>query len=94
MSRAIDADALVAKYGNWYTEEGSEEGFIGTIKSLVDTMPTIEPERAHGHWILKSPHCFGCDQCGKLVWINVYTAEKASDRFKFCPNCGSDMRGE
>ena len=24
--RLIDADALIAKYGNWYTEEGTEEG--------------------------------------------------------------------
>lgn len=91
--RLIDADALVAKYGNWYTEEGSEEGFIGTIKSLVDTMLTIEPERVHGHWIHKGCGCFECDQCGELVSTNVYTIEKASDRFKFCPECGSDMTG-
>lgn len=60
--RLIDADALITKYGDWYTEEGTEEGFIGTIKSLVDTMPTIEPEP---RWIpcsermpdIKEHHC-------------------------------------
>ena len=52
-----------------------------------------EPERKVGHWMPKGPHCFECDQCGELVSINVYTVEKASDRFKFCPACGSDMRG-
>ena len=46
--RAIDGDALIAKYGDWYTEEGTEEGYIGTIKGIVDSMPTIEPEP---HWI-------------------------------------------
>lgn len=45
MSRLIDADALVEKYGNYYTEEGTEEGFIGTLKSLIDEQPTI------GGWI-------------------------------------------
>ena len=45
MSRLIDADALTDKYGDWYTEEGSEEGYIGTIKGIVDSMPTIAPER-------------------------------------------------
>ena len=42
--RLIDADALIDKYGDWYTEEGTEEGYIGTIKGIVDSMPTIEPE--------------------------------------------------
>ena len=42
--RKIDADALIDKYGDWYTEEGTEEGYIGTIKGIVDSMPTIEPE--------------------------------------------------
>lgn len=46
--RAIDADALIARYGNWYTEEGTETGYIGTVKGIVDGMPTIEPEP---HWI-------------------------------------------
>ena len=43
--RPIDADALVEKCGSWYTEEGPEEGFIGTLKSLIDEQPTI------GDWI-------------------------------------------
>ena len=43
--RQIDADALTEKYGDWYVEEGSEEGFIGTIKQLIDAQPTIKPER-------------------------------------------------
>lgn len=46
--RLIDADALIEKYGTWYTEEGTEEGFIGTLKSLIDKVPTIEPEQ---RWI-------------------------------------------
>lgn len=92
--RAIDADALVAKYGNWYTEEGSEEGFIGTIKSLVDTMPTIEPERKKGKWIHRGCGMFECDQCGKKLISNVYTCEGAGHLYKYCPGCGADMRGE
>ena len=40
--RLIDADALTAKCGEWYTEEGTEEGFIGTLKSLLDEAPTVD----------------------------------------------------
>lgn len=43
--RLIDADALVTKYGDYYVEEGPEDGFIGTLKCLVDMQPTI------GGWI-------------------------------------------
>ena len=40
-SRLIDADAVTNKYGEWYTEEGSEEGFIGTIKDIINLVPTV-----------------------------------------------------
>ena len=43
--RLIDADALVARCGDYYVEEGPEDGFIGTLKCLVDMQPTI------GDWI-------------------------------------------
>ena len=39
MGKLIDADALIAKCGNWYTEEGTEAGFIGTLKQLLDEQP-------------------------------------------------------
>ena len=46
--RLIDADALIEKCGDWYVEEGTESGFIGTLKNLLATQPTIQPE---SHWI-------------------------------------------
>lgn len=39
--RLIDADALIAKCGDWYTEEGKEEGFIGTLEMLLKDAPTV-----------------------------------------------------
>ena len=60
----------------------------------LEDMPSTQPERAHGHWVHRGCGVFECDQCGKLVSTNVYKAEKASDSFKFCPECGVDMRGE
>ena len=46
--RLIDADALIEKCGDWYVEEGTESGFIGTLENLLATQPTIHPEP---HWI-------------------------------------------
>lgn len=39
--RLIDADVVTNKYGKWYTEEGLEEGFIGTIKDIINLVPTV-----------------------------------------------------
>lgn len=64
------------------------------INDSLDNAPSVTPKMRTGKWIHKGCGCFECDQCGELVSTNVYTAEKASDRFKFCPSCGSDMRGE
>lgn len=48
----IDANEMIFKYGDWYVEEGSEEGFIGTVEQLVemlqDAQPTAQPEQ---RWI-------------------------------------------
>ena len=46
--RLIDADALIAKCGGWYTEEGTDIGFIGSVKQLLDEeAPTIIPAEVH-----------------------------------------------
>ena len=39
--KLIDADAMNEKYGDWYTEEGTEEGFIGALKYLIAEQPII-----------------------------------------------------
>ena len=46
--RLIDADLLEEKYGDWYCEEGTEEGFIGTVGQLLDYVPFVQPEQ---RWI-------------------------------------------
>lgn len=98
MSRPIDADALIEKYGDWYTEEGSEEGYIGTIKGMVDSMPTIEPEPETGEWNFVGNQMFECTNCG--VAYTEYQFEKMRVRYndpkfpKFCPNCGSYNGGD
>ena len=56
--RLIDADALIDKYGEWYVEELTETGYIGTIKRIVDSMPTIEPESPCT--VCQEFDCYGC----------------------------------
>ena len=67
--RLIDADALIEKYGDWYTEEGPEEGFIGTVKDIVNMMPD-EP--------LIKPECLICEHCNRCR-ANGYEPPAAVD---------------
>lgn len=84
--RAIDGDALIDKYGDWYTEEGTEEGYIGTIKGIVDSMPTIEPERKTGKWIVIRDASSGQEflSCSMCDYFSM-----GEEDWKYCPNCGS-----
>ena len=57
------------------------------VKGLKQ-LPSAEPERKKGKWIYNSPVTMKCDQCGLVIkdwdWY----------RFKYCPNCIAEMRGE
>lgn len=49
--RLIDADALTEKCGDWYVEEGTEEGFIGTLEQLLSGQPEINCSEIPNNWI-------------------------------------------
>lgn len=63
MSRYIDADAFKEKYGDYYAEEGTTEGFIGTVGRLIDKAPTVldtlANELAEG-MVSDLEHSFNC----------------------------------
>lgn len=40
----IDAERFVEYFGDWYTEEGTELGYVGPIKDLVFRMPAADVE--------------------------------------------------
>lgn len=65
--RPIDADALIKKYGDWYVEEGTESGFIGTLKNLLATEPTVQPEP---HWIPVSERMPEDLEEVNVTWVN------------------------
>lgn len=77
--RAIDADALQAEYKKYNK---------GKRLLLIDTAPTIIPERKRGRWeiyiisMIDGEGC-RCSECGF----------EGASYWEFCPNCGADMRG-
>lgn len=106
MSRCIDADELMELLTTAIRNMKGIAKFIGAgddpeiqmeIKAYTDIangvkdMPTIEPERKTGKWILKE-HLYECDKCG--CRISRFPFKGNIWNYYFCPNCGAKMEGE
>ena len=58
------------------------------IMEYIDEVPPAQPELKKGKWIYNTPVTMKCDQCGLVI------KDWDWHRFKYCPNCIADMRGE
>jgi hypothetical protein len=96
--RTIDADALmekVCKNCPRYdcTPDATDTVYGCMFADSVESMPTIEPEVQCGRWIVHTTWH------GMFGLIHSECSECKFDRngdlssWKFCPNCGADMRG-
>ena len=81
----IDKAALIAEYDRVHV------GPPGGARKLMEDAPIIE-ERKTGRWKME-PDPYGffeeipvCSECGCTTEMRK--------TYKFCPNCGADMRGE
>lgn len=92
--RAIDADKLREKKVLVYSCFGAEAE--GVLLEDIDTAPTISSDSLvkRGRWIHTdmawSPH--GKDECSECRYAMADRVDLSY--FKFCPNCGADMRGK
>lgn len=116
MSRTIDADALIEILTTAIRNMKGMAKSIGAeddpeiqmeIKAYTDIangvrgMPTIEPERKKGKWIVWNgmdiPENHGkhkCSECGEFAPA-IYDKPIIREQLtKFCPNCGCYCGGE
>ena len=91
MSRLIDADAfdVISTKAPDGVDADSYIAGIAYVVSKIDAQPTIE-ERKTGKWISLddfrgryNDYGYKCSECG----------EHSDYEENFCPNCGTDMRG-
>ena len=93
MNDLISRQAAIEAYGDWYVEEETEEGFIGTVKQLLEGLPSAQPERKKGKWIEFPNHmAYKCSECGRIIQTTD-GRRNVSKHYPFC-HCGADMRGE
>lgn len=64
-----------------------ERASLKAYKEQLENMPSAQPEQ-NGKWIYNSPTTMKCDRCGFAI------KDWDWHRFKYCPNCGADMRGK
>lgn len=60
----IDAERFVEYFGDWYTEEGTELGYVGPIKDLVFRMPAAD--------VVEVVRCKDCKWFDACVNGNVF----------------------
>lgn len=76
--------------------------YLNAVRERIMCLPSAEPERKKGKWVphrersreyigtalvsIRYDYWF-CDTCG-------YRVEDGQPMYNFCPNCGTDMRGE
>ena len=96
MKRYIDANKLKKSLYIPYT---SIIKISEAIMAQIDAQQTANVrENVKGEWIKRIDHLdygliefegFECSLCGVKIWKDDYE----NVEFKFCPNCGADMRG-
>ena len=84
--RPIDADTLLQKLAELKTEGGiftEEEYYAEDVENLIRNAPTVKirPKIRTGRW---APSEY--QDCREII------AADDLDYYKFCPNCGADMR--
>ena len=63
------------------------------LQSISDMPAADVTPVVHGHWV-NAPLCGNdycrCSNCGS--WHNIHANLRGEINFKYCPNCGADMR--
>ena len=78
------------------------EGWLGGIRDalrVVEYIPSAEPERKTGMWIVQPSTgedrpfiWWKCSECGQVIFSE--TERDRREFHAFCGRCGADMRGE
>ena len=95
ISRQQAIDELNDEYHGTISDESMK---IYQIIKWLNELPSAEPERKTGHWVETGDEPYDeweCDVCGFVIdGSGCIDPEEYRDVYKFCPNCGADMRGE
>lgn len=75
----IETEKFVEHFGDWYTEEGTENGFIGTIKDLVEQMPVTDVVE-----VVRCKECANAPKCFRDVVMQTKSGGNLYCPLTFC----------
>ena len=99
ISRQQSVDTL-RKMQTYKLFAGDDMLLIDQAEAQTELMmlPPAKPERPRGHWVEIGDEPYDeweCDVCGFVIdGSGCIDPEEYRDVYKFCPNCGADMKGE
>lgn len=95
MSELIKRKKVIELIKNSYYDLANSEDDMWAMVADVEKLPVIDavPVR-HGRWVGNERHT-SCSICGQTYCVPDGQEEHLDMTFyKYCPNCGADMRGE
>lgn len=87
MDDTISRQAAIDKYGDWYVEEGTAEGFIGTVKQLLEGLPPAQPE-------VKQISYTDCANAMLMMWMDKVLTDGEYNRIMDKLNEHEKKKGE
>ena len=68
------------------------ENYLNRVIETIKCLPSAQPKK--GKWIRKDDtEIYECSHCGEKFLFMKRLGVKPN-HYKFCPNCGADMKGE
>ena len=108
MSDPVDRGAVIDELRACTIEAATLYGTNDALKTAfkealrgINDLPNVEAERKRGRWIEHDSDedkydVIKCSCCKHMFTVDSYHWTDigfVKDDFKFCPNCGADMRG-
>ena len=87
MDELISRQATIDKYGDWYVEEGTEDGFIGTVKQLLEGLSPAQPE-------VKQISYTDCANAMLMMWMDKVLTDGEYNRIMDKLNEHEKKRGK
>ncbi len=88
ISRQAAIDALTHKW----------DGMVTSVFDVLKELPSAEPERKTGQWIIDDEGMLHCSECTKIPTNRIRDCFKVLYdihplKMNYCPTCGAEMRG-
>lgn len=80
-------------------EDRTVENYKELLKECYEVLPSVTARQKTGHWIHRTHigrgtiQMYVCSNCRQEFGYDAETGIEFVD-YKYCPNCGADMRGD